>query len=148
MLTKVWCLVWKPGSKLNQLLSPSFICVCVCLFLGIYNSRNTIVIWLGTLPLFEGVIFNEFITTLPRVVSLAFLDSGCPVVCPTTRIHAMTQGVISCMRKCDYFLKTTPMTCSSPRRPLFLHTLSFECTSKLCVTFLNQFSVFFIFKNA
>ena len=34
-------------------------------------------------------------------------------------------------------------TCSSPRRPLFLHALSFECTSNLCVTFLNQFLVFF-----
>ena len=31
------------------------------------------------------------------------------------------------------------MTCSSPRRPLFLHSLSFECTSKLCINFLNQF---------
>ena len=35
------------------------------------------------------------------------------------------------------------MTCSSPRRPLFLHALSFECTSKLCSTFLNQFSEYF-----
>ena len=34
-------------------------------------------------------------------------------------------------------------TCSSPRCPLFLHALSFECTSKLCITFLNQFLVYF-----
>ena len=34
-------------------------------------------------------------------------------------------------------------TCSSPRRPLFLHALSFECTSKLCITFLNQYSAYF-----
>ena len=34
-------------------------------------------------------------------------------------------------------------TCSSPRRPLFLHVLSFECPSKLCINFLNQFSVYF-----
>ena len=34
-------------------------------------------------------------------------------------------------------------TCSSPRRTFFLHALSFECTSKLCITFLNQFSVYF-----
>ena len=33
------------------------------------------------------------------------------------------------------------MTCSSPRRTFFLHALSFECTSKLCGTFLNQFLV-------
>ena len=35
------------------------------------------------------------------------------------------------------------LTCSSPRRPLFLHALSFECTSKLCIHFLNQFLVYF-----
>ena len=34
-------------------------------------------------------------------------------------------------------------TCSSPRRPLFLHGLLFECTSKLCINFLNQFEVYF-----
>ena len=34
-------------------------------------------------------------------------------------------------------------TWSSLRRPLFLHTLSFECTSKLCINFLNQFSIYF-----
>ena len=37
----------------------------------------------------------------------------------------------------------TYLTCSSPRRPLFLHALSFECTSKLCVNFINQFSFYF-----
>ena len=35
------------------------------------------------------------------------------------------------------------LTCSSPRGTFFLHALSFECTSKLCITFLNQFSVYF-----
>ena len=35
------------------------------------------------------------------------------------------------------------LTCSSPRRTFFLHALSCECTSKLCITFLNQFSVYF-----
>ena len=34
------------------------------------------------------------------------------------------------------------MTWSSPRRPLFLHSLSFECTEKLCISFLNQLSFF------
>ena len=38
-------------------------------------------------------------------------------------------------------------TCSSPRRPLFLHALSFECTSKLCGTFLNQFLYYFHIKK-
>ena len=34
-------------------------------------------------------------------------------------------------------------TWSSPKRPLFLHALSFDCTTKLCINFLNQFSVYF-----
>ena len=34
-------------------------------------------------------------------------------------------------------------TCSSPRRTIFIHVLTFECTSKLCITLLNQFSVYF-----
>ena len=38
---------------------------------------------------------------------------------------------------------TILLTCSSPRQTFFLHALSFECTSKLCITFLNQFSVYF-----
>ena len=37
----------------------------------------------------------------------------------------------------------TVYTWSSPRHPLFLHTLSFDCTSKLCINFINQFSVYF-----
>ena len=46
-------------------------------------------------------------------------------------------------RYLNYNLHWPIMTCSSPRRPLFLHALSFECTSKLCIMFLNQFSVYF-----
>ena len=33
-------------------------------------------------------------------------------------------------------------TCSSPRRTFFLQALSFQCTSKLCVNFLNLFLVY------
>ena len=39
------------------------------------------------------------------------------------------------------------LTCSSPRRTFFLHALSFECTSKLCGTFLNQFLYYFHIKK-
>ena len=46
------------------------------------------------------------------------------------------------------YLGIVLLTCSRPRRPLFLHALSFESTSNMCITFLNQFLVFFIFKNA
>ena len=34
-------------------------------------------------------------------------------------------------------------TCSGSRRTFFLHALSFQCTSKLCLTFLNLFLVYF-----
>ena len=44
-------------------------------------------------------------------------------------------------------LKQSPMTCSSPRRTFFLHALSFQCTSKLCGTFINQFSDYFHIKK-
>ena len=40
-------------------------------------------------------------------------------------------------------LNTPVPTCSRPRRPFFLHALSFECTSKLCIDFLNKLSVYF-----
>ena len=40
------------------------------------------------------------------------------------------------------------MTWSSPRRSLFLHSLSFECTTKLCINLFNQFSVFLHLKSA
>ena len=43
----------------------------------------------------------------------------------------------------EVFWNGVLVTCSSPRRTFFLHALSFECTSKLCITFLNQFSVYF-----
>ena len=35
------------------------------------------------------------------------------------------------------------MTCSSPISPLFLHALSIEWITKLCINLLNQFSVHF-----
>ena len=39
----------------------------------------------------------------------------------------------------SYLFPDSLLTCSSPRHPLFEHALSFECTSKLCITFLDQF---------
>ena len=42
---------------------------------------------------------------------------------------------------------STSKTCFRPRRPIFLHALLFECNSKLCITFRNQFSVCFHIKK-
>ena len=69
----------------------------------------------------------------------------------TTRLHRANFFSFSVKRETEsIFCKTEkviPMTCSSPRRTFFLHALSFECTSKLCVTYLNQFQFIFIFKK-
>ena len=40
--------------------------------------------------------------------------------------------------------EVSTMTWSSPRRPLFIHALSFQCTSKLCINFINQVSIYFL----
>ena len=52
----------------------------------------------------------------------------------------------ACWEKCS-IMGNRYRTCSSPRRTFFLHALSFECTSKLCITFLNQFSAYFHIKK-
>ena len=41
-----------------------------------------------------------------------------------------------------YRRNCTLKTCSSPRHPLFLNALSFECTSKPCINFISQFSFY------
>ena len=53
-----------------------------------------------------------------------------------------TKGV-KCLHLFKNSLRYFLLTCSSPRLQLFLHALSFECTSKLCINFLNQFLVYF-----
>ena len=94
-----------------------------------------------------------------RIMRLGLQEMGQPQ--PATTIHCfnMTATEIEndmikkqCSRSMEmrFFWVTDQvkngimdMTRSSPRRPLFLHVLSFECTSKLCITFLNQFLVYF-----
>ena len=44
-------------------------------------------------------------------------------------------------------IKEIKKTCSNPRQTFFLHTLLFECTSKLCGTFLNQILYYFHIKK-
>ena len=39
------------------------------------------------------------------------------------------------------------LTCSSPRHPLFLHALSFECTTKFCINFSTNFQFIFTLKQ-
>ena len=68
-----------------------------------------------------------------------------------TEVEPMTTGVYNnteaqsgaCTKSRRDTNQAQHETCSSPRRTFFLHALSFECTSKLCIPFLNQFSVYF-----
>ena len=45
-------------------------------------------------------------------------------------------------------ITTCMLTWSGSIISLFLHGLSFECTTKLCINFLNHFSVFFNLNSA
>ena len=56
----------------------------------------------------RGGYFQWLDSNPPRVVYLALLESGCPVVCPEMSIHVLAQGTILYMRMCDYFPTTTP----------------------------------------
>ena len=38
---------------------------------------------------------------------------------------------------CSHNFYLSFLTCSRPRQTFFLHAFSFECTSKLCISFLN-----------
>ena len=57
-----------------------------------------------------------------RQIGKSFVGSGVPVANPLELTYTWTS--------------------SSPRRTFFLHALSFDYTSKLYITFLNQFSVY------
>ena len=78
-------------------------CVCACVWSGIRSARNPIVLWLGILPLWEDIYFYGWIITPHGSISRALLKSGCPVVCLTTIMHAVTQGAISYMCTYKYF---------------------------------------------
>ena len=54
-----------------------------------------------------------------------------------------TNSLMGILLGYQFNLEIMVTTCSIPIRPLFIHTLSFECTTKLCINFLNQFSVYF-----
>ena len=55
--------------------------------------------------------------------------------------NPMTEFPDAAEKRLEYIMYLK--TCSSPIQTFLLHALSFECTSKLCITFLNQFLVYF-----
>ena len=64
---------------------------------------------------------------------------------PTT-LHLMTNGGLlstNQQKHLNNYGNVWYQNCSSPRRPLFQNALSFECTTKLCINFINQFLVYF-----
>ena len=76
-----------------------------CWYIGLWSVRHPIVIWLGTLPLCvwgRGVV----IVFQPRPCSILItLILLVPSLWSVRKWngHEMTQGVISCMRTCNYF---------------------------------------------
>ena len=100
-------------------------------------SGLSIIFWLllqsmNILHAWEHMVTIYFIILLSNAY-------GCnPVVSGASNVCFETKGCNSCCKR-----GISCVTCSIPRRPLFLHMLSFECTTKLCINFLNQCSVYF-----
>ena len=121
------------------------------------------VLFLGLVLVLIGVPFSAWIVGLSEVVEdargwllvfyLSILAQG-QVITPAKKwrgfynclyppgLSGSPAWYVVVIHKCAFWFAL--MTCSSPRRTFFLHALSFECTSKTCITFLNQFSVYFL----
>ena len=107
-----------------------------------YPIPKKLIVWLdsSTTPLNnfpEKIIFS----TCYLLIWNPKLDYHCSKTDFNTNISSCLVPIIKCA------WTTSLKTCSSPRRPLFIHALSFQCTSKLCGTFLNQFSDYFHIKK-
>ena len=102
-------------------------CACVACTLMLDKS------WISGIPSDE----QDRYKTVTKCTYLTVLGSLTIVTLSNCR---RSQPLLTHLMK---YTRLLLMTCSSPRRTFFLHALSFECTSKLCITFLNQFSVYF-----
>ena len=98
--------------------------ISLCLSLSIHLSLSLSLSFFLCLPLFLSLSFYLCI--------LLFLKTS--LLCLSLSVSLSLSITL-----------TTYLTCSSPIWTFFLHALSFECTSKLCNTFINQFSVHFHF---
>ena len=54
----------------------------------------------------------------------------------------MKVGVLYVLFKGNVSVEILIKDLVQPNTSIFLHALSFECTTKLCINFLNQFSLF------
>ena len=96
---------------------------------------------------FEMFLHGLVIQCVHTVTRISVISQGCvpPLIKYRNCSHRTTwNDTRHILRGCSL---TLSMTCSSPRWTFFLHAISFECTSKLCITFLNQFSVYFHLKK-
>ena len=100
-----------------------------------------------TSPLNASILMVNFWKYIWNLINLS-INLKCLFMIPIfdTYIIRILFLMSFCSSCWSHYIKQ-PMTCSSPRRPLFVHVLSFECTSKLCITFLNQFLVYFHIKK-
>ena len=83
----------------------------------------------------QAKMYHNFVTKALFDNNISMPDIHNALAFISMRVRASDQN--------DWKKLVRMMTCSRPRHPLFLHALSFECTSKLCVTLFNQFSAYF-----
>ena len=150
LLTTNWSVDTKyPGLYFlpNRMTSFSCTIACVLVPIGIFFERaNNHEVHAGT-GHFEdyfdlGEITGGKTNLFPLGSSkVCYFINSCMryMLIPILQFHSSNYFWVSVI----FWFFLDPTTCSSPRRTFFIHALSFECTSKLCIIFLNQFSVYF-----
>ena len=87
----------------------------------------------------------HFHSSLPPHITVTFILTAPVTICQKGIIpYQMTQ--LPFISPEHHFRISHPKSWSIPRRPIFLHALSFECNTKLCINFLNQFLFIFTLK--
>ena len=95
---------------------------------------------------------NKHASSCPKVQQLyfSFNTDGDEKILPCCMFWPHTSNMDKCNKTRHIKILSRPhiqpMTGSSPRRPLFLHAISFEWTIELQVNYFNQFYFIFIFK--
>ena len=96
----------------------------------------------------RGGAVDTYVVSFPRILTVV----TCPVEGCPERAHnpgwLREHFIYRHWKSKIVILGEVLVTWSSPRRQLFLHALSFECTSNLCIKFINQFSKIFSHLNS
>ena len=103
-----------------------------------YVCANICMIWAATT---DGEYKDDQITSIEidYHANMVVIGHHATIINKSGKISDVRPFLSDCSK-----LESVPIiTFSSPRRTFLLHALSFEYTSKLCITFLIQFSVYF-----